>query len=192
MMRAFLSVAVLSFLLAVSGCASRYQTSVPAGTLAVTKSQTLNNAASLLFDLLNDEKNVGKVLLIKHDREELHQLIKAISQTAGEAVKELERLAEQDSTLHLDRMNLPPGELAARAAEGKTKTGELLHASGTEFEFKLLLTQVQALGYGVHLAQVAAENSAPRHEREFFSGLSTDLDRLYEQSLALMRAPETR
>src|ERR1017187_4802912 len=43
------------------------------------KMQVRNNASSLLAQLLDQEKNVSKVLIIKHGSRELSGLIKAIS-----------------------------------------------------------------------------------------------------------------
>lgn len=151
-----------------------------------------NNAASLLYDLLNEEKNVSKVLLIKRERDELDRLIKTISTVAGDAVKNLEQLAKSDPTLNLKAPALPAGEKATREAISKTKTSQLLGSSGPEFEFQLLLTQVEALSYGSHLARVAGENSANAAQRNEFSRLSVQLRDLFEQSIALLKAPAKR
>src|SRR5690242_3454227 len=80
------------------GCQSR-----PAASAAVSegKSSVRNNSASLLHELLNDEQNVSKLLIIKRDRDELHRLIKDISATAAAGVKTLEELATKDSNLRL-------------------------------------------------------------------------------------------
>lgn len=55
------------------------------------------------------------------------------------------------------------------------------------FEFQLLLTQAEALSYGLHLAQVAAENEPQTERAREFSSLSAELEQLYEQVLALLR-----
>lgn len=151
-----------------------------------------NNAASLLFDLLSDEKNVSKVLIIKRDREQLHQLITKISSVCGDAYKRMAQLADKGQELNLHVKDLPPGEKATREAESKSKEKELLHSSGAEFEFMLLLTQVEALNYGSHLARVAAENSSVPDEAQEFGRISSDLHELYEQTLALLRSPPNR
>jgi len=46
---------------------------------------------ALLYDLLGDEKNVSKLLIIKRDRPELKNLVKQISERTGKAHKELEK-----------------------------------------------------------------------------------------------------
>jgi hypothetical protein len=157
------------------------------------KIEVRNNAASLLADLLGDEKNVSKLLIIKHGSPETEQLIKTISKTADDGAKQLEALTKIDNALKLDAMQLPPGEKATREAESKTEEHALLFSSGAKFELNLLLTQAQALGYGSHLAKVAADNSsAPEAQREFHA-LETSLNDLHERVVARMRVgPQTK
>lgn len=140
-----------------------------------------DNCASLLYDLLNDEKNLSKILLIKRDSDQLHALVEEISTAAANGAKKLEQLAAADRSLHLDAMSLPSGEAATREAISKTKTGELLHAKGADFEFALLLTQVEALNYGEHLARVAAAHDAQPDRVREFSALGDELKRLHER-----------
>lgn len=147
-----------------------------------------NNSASLLYDLLGDEKNLSKILIIKRESKQLNELVKRISSTAGDSAKKLEKLAQLDRTLNLHAVGLPSGEVATRDAISKTKSGELLHGKGNDFEFKLLLTQVEALNYGLHLAKVAAENSEQPEQVYEFSTLSAELKRLYEQVVTLLRS----
>ena len=147
-----------------------------------------NNAASLLHDLLGQEKNVSKILLIKKKAPAFDKLIKDISKTADDGEKQLDRFAKDNPSLDLHQTRLPPGEVAAREAQSKAEEHTLLAAKNETFEFDLLLTQAQALDYGSHLAGVAAENSTiPGEEREF-NALQTDLNGLYVQVIAEMRA----
>jgi hypothetical protein len=150
--------------------------------------QTRNNALALLDDLLNDEKNVSKVLIVKRNSDELGRLVESISKTAGNGEKMLQSLANSEPGLDLKKQDLPPGEVAARKAISKTKEHVLLHSKDAEFEFQLLLTQVEALNYGAHLAMVAAENEPhANHTRELLA-LGAQLRELQEQVLAMLRA----
>jgi hypothetical protein len=152
------------------------------------KIEVRNNAASLLADLLGDEKNVSKILIIKHNSPALGKLIKAISKTAGDGADELETLAKNDKTLNLHALQLPPGETATRAAISKTKEHELLFSSGETFEVNLLLTQTDALDYGSHLAKIAADNSTlPEQARQFHSR-DVALNALFRRVVARIRA----
>jgi len=146
-----------------------------------------NNAASLLYDLMGDEKDVSKVLYIKHSSKELDVLIKTISATAKASHEQLEELAQQDPNLNLQAMDLPPGEKAARASEGKSKEHDLLFSSGAEFEYNLLLTQAEALNYGWHLAKVASANSVRPEEAQTFLTLSQLMENLFHQVARRMR-----
>lgn len=146
-----------------------------------------NNAASLLYDLLGDESNVSKLLIIKRDRDELHRVIKRIAVGAQADRKALDRLAKQDPTLDLKNTALPAGEKAARASESKARTEELLHASGAAFEFALLLTQTEALGYAEHLAKVAAQNEPQPERASAFAEISGHLKQLHGEVLVLLR-----
>jgi hypothetical protein len=150
--------------------------------------QVRNNASSLLAQLLDQEKNVSKLLIIKHGSRELTGLIKAISAAASDGAKRLNSLAQDDPTLDLKRQDLPVGEMASRDALGKTEEYDLLLSSGADFEFTLLLSQAQALNYGSHLAKVAAKNSSNPEEADALLTMSRTLDKLLTQVKAMMRS----
>jgi hypothetical protein len=146
-----------------------------------------NNAMALLDDLLNDEKNVSKILIVKHNSDELGKVIKDISETAGNGAKMIEEFSKSAGGLDLKRLDLPPGEAATRKAISKTKEHELLTAKDAEFEFQLLLTQVEALNYGAHLSMVIADcETDPSHTREFLR-LGSQLRDLRERVEAMLR-----
>jgi hypothetical protein len=147
-----------------------------------------NNAASLLADLLGDEKNVSKLLIVKHSSPQTEQLIKTISKAADDGGKQLDSLAKVDNALKLDAMQLPPGEKQARDGESKAKEHELLFSSGVQFEFDLLLSQAEALNYGSHLAKVASDNSSAGEAQREFHSLETSLNNLYERVVTRMRS----
>jgi hypothetical protein len=153
-----------------------------------SKNEVRNNAASLLDDLLNQEKHVSTILIIKHASPAVKQLIKAISKTADNGQKSLETLANNDKTLNLHSLQLPPGETATRDAISKTKEHELLFSSGTKFEIDLLLSQTDALDYGSHLAKIAEENSTSSEEAREFHTLDLALNALYRRVVAQIRA----
>jgi len=146
-----------------------------------------NNALALLNDLMNDEKNLSKVLIVKHNSDELGKLVKTISETAGNAAKLLEEYSKSDGGIDFKRLDLPPGEAATRKLIAKTKEHELLSSKDAEFEFQLLLTQVEALNYGAHLAMVIADSEKdPSRTREFLR-LGSELRDLRERVEAMLR-----
>ena len=169
------------------GCRSRGPEVHPAlNSVSSADLQIRNNAASLLADLLNDEKNVSKIFVVKNANSQTKDLIKLIAATAKVHALDLEEMATNDPGLNLHELALPPGEKAARASEAKSTEHQLLFSSGPEFEFRLLLTQAQAQNYGQHLAAVAAEHS-PGGEAVKFRQMSESMNRLYAQTLVQMR-----
>jgi hypothetical protein len=183
--------ATLAALLSLCGCGliGAKEAKVTPSNLSgqVGTTNTLNNALDLLHDLLGDEKNLSKVLLIKHASPALKQLVKNISAKAGDGLKVLESFQKTGDAPAWGHLGLPPGERATREAISKTKEHELLHSSGSEFEFQLLLSQSEALNYGTHLAQIAAQNdSNPAHASKLLV-LSRDLAQLHSEVLARLR-----
>ena len=176
-------------LILLSGCLSTQPVTSPAS--ADEKLRARNNAASLLYSLLGDEKNVSKLLIIKRDREELHRVIKHIASVCGEAHKNLAQWAKEDSTLNLHDTALPAGEKAARDSTAKARSSELLRTSGDEFEFKLLLTQTEALGYATHLAAVAATNEPQPQRARQFSVIRDQMRQLHGEAEALLKSQRT-
>ena len=73
-----------------------------------------NNCYSLLHQLLDDEKNVSKILIIKRDRKELGDLIKEISAASRAGATKLEEFSKEDPSFPLQEYGLPPGENATR------------------------------------------------------------------------------
>ena len=148
---------------------------------------TRNNSLDLLHDLLGDEKNLSKVLIIKHASPELKQLVKKISGIAAEGVNSLEAMARTGGVPQWGHLALPPGEQATREAISKSKEHELLHSSGNEFEFQLLLSQAEGLNYGEHLARVAAQSETDRGHSARLLVLSHDLAELKSEVLERLR-----
>jgi hypothetical protein len=190
----FLNIPALFLICALCACQSTQRASAPKPEATATPEkpvanlQTRNNALALLDDLLGDEKNVSKILIIKRNSDALGILVKDISKAAGDGAKMLEALAKSEPGLNLKAIDLPPGEAATRSAIGKTKEHLLLHSKDAEFQFQLLLTQAEALSYGAGLAMVVAENeSQPERTRDFLR-LSAELRGLHERVLAMLRA----
>jgi hypothetical protein len=150
-----------------------------------------NNCSSLLYELLEQEKNVSKLLLIKLERPEVKRLIKEISSASATGARKLEELARQDPTVNLGATWLPLGERATRDAISKTRTGELLRASGDDFELRLLLTQAESLGYASHLAKVAAANEPQPNRVQTLMGLNDEMQRLYSRISSALPRPTT-
>lgn len=143
-----------------------------------------NNCYSLLYQLLNEEKDLSKLRFIKRENADLKNLLKRIAVTANDGVKQLQAFARQDSSLTLDDYRLPSGEEQTRADISSQKEKELLHQSGDKLEFTLLLTQIEALNYASHLAHIAAQNDFRPERMQFLAELSNKMAILYGEVAA--------
>jgi hypothetical protein len=137
---------------------------------------------------MGDEQNLSKLLIVKRERTELKELVKAISKTAGDAHQQLEAFGKADPSLDLKTTGLPAGEVAARASISKVKAKELLTDKGKDFELAMLLSQNEALTYGEHLALTTGmkEGNGPRGE--FLRKLGLELGKLRHQVRAMLAA----
>ena len=147
---------------------------------------TRNNCYSLLYQLLDEQKDVSVLRFIKPERADLKNLVKRIAADSGTGAKLLEDFARQDASINLEDLRLPPGEAATRDAIASTKEKELLTRTGDEFELTLLLTQTEALSYAWHLAKVAGENEPDPARARALAGLSEDMQNLYGEVFALL------
>src|SRR5215204_1650003 len=141
---------------------------------------------ALLFGLLDDERQVAKLLVIKRERSGLRELVEAVAKTASAAHKQVEEFAKADRSLNLTRQGLPPAEGTTRASIARAKSKELLIEGGKEFELRLLLSQNEALTYGSHLAETVgkAENNPER--AKYFQQLAGDLRQLQGKVVAML------
>jgi hypothetical protein len=147
---------------------------------------TAEHGYALLFDLLGDEQNLSKLLIIKRDRPELKKLVKAISESAGKAHKELEKLGKHGE-INLKEHGLPDAEVQTRKSISQEKAKTLLAEKGDDFEFALLLTQNEALTYGAHLAGVLAAGESQSERIRFLQRLSSDLTHLRQEVTRMLR-----
>lgn len=161
--------------LILAGCASAEKTSY------VQPANQPFHTYALLFDLLGDEKDVSKLLIIKRDRPELAVLIKKISHISADGHKQLAALGKADPNLNLKDLGLPAGEIETRKAIAKTKGKSLLSAKGKDFELRLLLSQSEALTYGAHLAGTIALHETNPARSALIQQLSKDLTDLQKQ-----------
>jgi len=180
--------AVLLALTVLCGCAGLHSASEeePAQARSMhTHSFDDSHGYALLFGLLGDEKDVSKLLIIKRERAELRDVIRAISESTGRAHAQLEKFAKADRSLNIKDNGLPPAEIEARKTIAKARAKELLTESGKEFEVRLLLSQNEALVYAAHLADAALKGETNQERAQFLRQLSADLTN-FQQRVATM------
>lgn len=141
---------------------------------------------ALLYDLLGDERNVSKVLIVKRQRQELGTLIKRISSICGEAHGQLEKFAKADPRVDIKDQGLPAAEIETRKEISSSRAKELLADKGKEFELQLLLNQNEALTYGIHLATTVARGEESSQRAEFLRKLAGDLGQMRQRVLSML------
>lgn len=176
---------LISVLLTASlGCASTGAPSRPREAPAASA-----HGYALLYEILGQERQVSKLLVIKEERQALETVIDAIAETCGTAYERLEGFAKEDPRLDLSDTGLPVEEVRTRQAIAGTRRDQLLAASGREFELQLLWTQNEALTYAAHLADTLARSDPDSARLAFVRALWKDLTRLQQDVQALLRRP---
>jgi hypothetical protein len=150
-----------------------------------------NNSYSLLHQLLDEQKDVKWLSVIKWEDPEVKPLIKKIAVTSKNDAEILEAFAKSDPSLSLDAIDLPPAEVATRAAIASSKKDALLGQKGDAFELTLLLSQTEALSYAWHLAKVAAKSETRPERVRALTDISDEMEQLYGQVFALLRSRTT-
>jgi hypothetical protein len=133
---------------------------------------------ALLGQLMGDEKDLSKLLIIKKERPELNAVVKRISETAKLSHDHLVALQGKHG---FDRDNLPPTESAARKLISNHRAKELILEGGKNFELKLLLAQNEALTYGAALAEALAKREPDSKQQQWLLNLSNSLSGLQKQ-----------
>jgi hypothetical protein len=170
--------------LAVTGC-STIQKILP--TTAWRQARVRNEGYSLLYQLLSQENNADKILIIKHADSPIADIIKEIANTCGQARKELDLFHEKDRHLNLEMTHLPEMEQKSRAAIQSTVTKQLLFSSGKTFEVRFLFTQAEAMNYASHLAQVLHDQEENPVRKEFLATLSKRCTTLHDRVMVLLK-----
>ena len=153
---------------------------------SVASQSTRNNGYSLLYQLLDEEKDASLLRFIRPEHDDVKDLVKKIATNSGTGAALLEKFAKDDPSIHLGEFGLPPAELAARAAIAATKKKELLGQAGDTFTLTLLLTQTEALSYAWHLAEVTGQNEPQSKRARALAGLSQDVQNLYHDVFLLL------
>ena len=170
--------------LAVTGCAT-VQRALP--TTAWRQARVRNEGYSLLYEVLSQESDVAKLLMIKHADPPIANLIQEIASTCDQARKELELFHENDRHLSLEMTNLPQIEQQTRAGIESTVTKQLLFSSGKKFEVRFLFTQAEAMNYAAHLAQVLHDQESDLLRQKFLATVAGRCTTLHDRVMELLR-----
>ncbi len=179
---------VFAIFLLVAGCATKPTSSTAPPAAEDSRLAIRNQGYSLLYQLMSDEKDVSKILIIKKEKSDVGDLVKKIADTCGAAAKQMEAFTKADPHLHNKMDGLPTAEKETRDLIGKTRAKELIAKSGEKFELRILLTQSEALTYGAHLAVVVQSHENEPTRQKFLGDLSRQLQELHQSLIDLMHA----
>src|SRR5256885_233448 len=115
------SVAIVSAgaacILTFAGCAS-VQEMVP---IVGERYRVRNEGYSLLYELTSKQRDVDKILKLKHASPNVAAVIKEIAQTFRQATEQLDQIVKTDAGLRFNSTHLPTLEVKTRASiEGTT------------------------------------------------------------------------
>ncbi len=170
--------------LAVTGCAT-VQKVLP--ITAWRQARVRNEGYSLLYQLMSQDSDVAKILIIKHADPVVADVIKEIASTCDQARKELDLFHEKDRHLSFEMANLPQIEEQTRSAIESTVTKQLLTSSGKTFEHRLLFTQAESMNYAAHLAKVLHEQEDNAKRKSFLATLSERCTTLHDKVVDLLK-----
>lgn len=126
----------------------------------------VKNGYALLYALASDEAQVNLVFVIKKGSPALRNALEKIAQEAKELKEDLESLREEDGSAPFGPNGLPAIEVATRALIRNEKRNRILSGGPGVFERELLLSQCEALTYGMSLLHTVAEKDPNAARRE--------------------------
>ena len=177
---------LLTFLgvLTIIGCAS-VRERIP---IVGERQHIRNEGYSLLFELASKESDVDKILILKHAQAPITAEIKAIAMTFQKCRTQLEAFKKTDPSLRFQASDFPALEKKTRDAIESTTTKRLLISAGENFERELLLTQLQSLDYGSHLAGVLQAQDNIQQRRAFLVQFANECEQHHDRVMQLCSA----
>jgi hypothetical protein len=178
----FRNLAILPFVFVFAGCASTPDPHPTGGGLIHER----NQGYSLLYKLMSDESDVGKVFILKSASEPVKSLVKEIGGVAQAAKKQMDDFAKQDKELRFDFTDLPYIEQRERDLEAKDDEKALLFSSGKEFELRLIFTQAQAMEYARQLSRGLLEKEDDAGRKGFLQNLIRESGEFHDRAMKLL------
>lgn len=158
----------------VMGCASD-RVAPPPPTTSTTQPPfaQLNPGYSLLYKLMSDESDVGKIFFLKSADDSIKSLVKQIGSAAQDAKKKMDFFSKQDNHLRYDTPGLPWIEQRSRDLQAKEDEHNLLmNSKGKNFELRLIFTQLEAMDYARQLCKALDEKETAGNRKRFLQDLA--------------------
>lgn len=174
--------ALLLALLAITGCSP---TTPPLDTGGGLIHQR-NQGYSLLYKLMSDESDVGKIFILKNADDSIKTLVKEIGDASRSAKQQMDDFAKQDPQLQFAATDLPYIEQRGRDLQAKDDEHALLFSSGKDFELRLLFTQTQAVDYATQLCKSLDETENNADRKKFLENLTKQLSGFHDRLMKLL------
>ncbi len=142
---------------------------------------------ALLHDLLSQQKNVDKILLLKNESDALDELLTDIAEASGDGAAQIKEMADTNNMISLGVIGLPMIERRVRKAMSDDTASKLLAAGGREFELRMLLAQFRATGYVAELARQIAELENDGGRAEWLRSYADRYKKLRDRTFDLLR-----
>ena len=166
-----------------TGCAS---TPSPPATTGGGLVHQQNQGYSLLYKLMSDEKDVGKIFILKSADDSVKGLVKEIGAAAQSAKQRMDELAKTDKELAYDVTDLPYIEQRGRDLQAKDDEHALLFSSGKNFELTLLFTQAQAMDYATQLCKSLDETEKNPDRKTFLENLAKQCSGFHDRLMKML------
>jgi len=145
-----------------------------------------NDGYSLFYDFCSQESQVSLLLWVKTTPPDIAAYAKEISATAKEDMEILKKFAATDADLKLDRVGLPPFEVAVRKEMADDRKQQLIWgSSGAAFAQAVRMTQSEVTNYGMHVAKVLSESEPDADRARAMGKIYAKWKALHEEAYKL-------
>jgi hypothetical protein len=179
----YLALSVAVFML--TGC-STTPPPAPPDDLGGVGIHERNQGYSLLYKLMSDESNVGKLFFLKSADEPVKNLVKEIGAAAQATKKQLDDFAASDKHVEFDMTDLPAIEQRGRELEAKDQEKGLLFSSGNEFEVRLIFSQAEATGYAMQLCRALDEKEDNQARKLFLESQAKQFGDFHDRLMKML------
>jgi hypothetical protein len=140
----------------------------------------------LLHDVCHEESQVDMITIVKTTPSDVTDYVKRVAATAKGDLATIGRMEDRDEALRTDDSPLPPFEQKVRSAIRADKEHSLLFGTeGAAFARALLLTQIEAGNYIMHIAKVLADEDSSAYRTRKLLKISAQWEKLRDEGVRL-------
>jgi hypothetical protein len=128
---------------------------------------------------MGKESDVDMILMLRNASPPTQAIVREIANACTAAREHLDLLAKTHPLLRLNYNDLPKSEIDTRDAIAWATTKKLL--LGSEFELKLVLTQISATEYAAFLAQTLADRDQDKERQAWLKDQAASFKDLHQR-----------